>query len=70
MAGSDVRPLATLAASLVALSPLAVLARGYSLTSHFDDKSPIPSAEDVHPCQLILTRFASGQIISRVEPAT
>jgi exodeoxyribonuclease VII large subunit len=59
--------LGRLAASLEALSPLAVLARGYSLTLNYEDRSPIRSAENVHPGQLILTRLAGDQILSRVE---
>jgi exodeoxyribonuclease VII large subunit len=59
--------LGRLAASLEALSPLAVLARGYSLTLDFEDKSLIRSAKDVHPGQLILTRLAGDQVLSRVE---
>ena len=59
--------LARLAASLDALSPLAVLARGYSLTFRRDDLSLIRSADQVEPGQLIVTRLADGQITSRVE---
>ena len=58
--------LARLAASLEALSPLAVLARGYSLTFQADGKTLVRSTRDVHPGDLIHTRLASGQIISRV----
>jgi exodeoxyribonuclease VII large subunit len=59
--------LARLAAGLEALSPLAVLARGYSLTLNPDDLSLIRSPDQVQPGQLILTRLANGQITSRVE---
>ncbi len=59
--------LARLAAGLEALSPLAVLARGYSLTLNPDDLSLIRSPDRVQPGQLILTRLANGQITSRVE---
>jgi exodeoxyribonuclease VII large subunit len=59
--------LARLAASLEALSPLAVLSRGFSLTFHQDGRSLIRSADQVRPGQLIHTRLASGRIISRVE---
>jgi exodeoxyribonuclease VII large subunit len=59
--------LARLAASLEALSPLAVLSRGFSLTFHHDGNSLIRSADQVHPGQLIHTKLASGQIASRVE---
>jgi exodeoxyribonuclease VII large subunit len=61
--------LARLAASLEALSPLAVLGRGFSLTSHADGESLIRSAEEVEIGQLIRTRLAAGQITSRVESA-
>jgi exodeoxyribonuclease VII large subunit len=60
--------LGRLTASLEALSPLAVLARGYSLTFLHDGRSLIRSADDVQPGQLLLTRLANGQIASRVEP--
>jgi exodeoxyribonuclease VII large subunit len=58
--------LARLAASLEALSPLAVLARGYSLTFLADGKTLVRSSGDVHPGELILTRLSAGQIDSRV----
>jgi len=66
--------LGQLAAALEALSPLAVLARGYSLT--FKGKTDgdsegtgtlVRSADDVQVGDLIQTRLASGQILSRVE---
>ncbi len=56
-----------LAAALEALSPLGVLARGYSLTFRGDGKSLIRSAADAQPGEIIHTRLASGQITSRVE---
>jgi exodeoxyribonuclease VII large subunit len=55
-----------LAASLDALSPLGVLARGYSLTFQADEKVLVRSASDVQPDDLIHTRLASGHLISRV----
>jgi exodeoxyribonuclease VII large subunit len=58
--------LGRIAASLDALSPLAVLARGYSLT--FSENGPLlRSADDVQPGALIETRLASGRLVSRVE---
>jgi exodeoxyribonuclease VII large subunit len=66
--------LGQLAAALEALSPLAVLARGYSLT--FKGKTDgdsegtgtlVRSADDVQVGDLIQTRLAAGQILSRVE---
>ncbi len=60
--------LVRLAASLEALSPLAVLGRGYSLTFHEDGQTLIRSADEVQPGQIIVTRLAVGQIASRVMP--
>ena len=59
--------LARLAAGLEALSPLAVLARGYSLTFADDSEIPLRSPKDVRPGDLIRTRLAEGTIVSRVE---
>jgi exodeoxyribonuclease VII large subunit len=59
--------LAQLTASLEALSPLAVLARGFSLTLQPDGQTLVRSADQVEIGQLIRTRLASGQITSRVE---
>jgi exodeoxyribonuclease VII large subunit len=59
--------LARLAGRLEALSPLAVLARGYSLTFKDDGTTPLRSAGDVHPGDRIVTRLASGRVVSRVE---
>jgi exodeoxyribonuclease VII large subunit len=58
--------LARLTAALEALSPLGVLARGYSLTFRDDGVTLIRSASDVHPEDLIRTRLAEGEILSRV----
>ncbi len=60
--------LARLAAALEALSPLGVLARGYSLTLRADSHTLIRSPADVRPGDLIQTRLTSGTIQSRVEP--
>ncbi len=54
------------AAHLQALSPLAVLSRGYSITTTEDDKV-IRSPDDTQPGERIVTRVAQGKIISRVE---
>jgi exodeoxyribonuclease VII large subunit len=61
--------LARLAGRLEALSPLAVLARGYSLTFQADGTTPLRSPADVRPGDRIVTRLASGQLVSRVEPS-
>jgi len=60
--------LARLAAGLEALSPLGVLARGYSLTFRADSGDLVRAPADVRPGDLIRTRLASGQVVSRVEP--
>jgi exodeoxyribonuclease VII large subunit len=58
--------LARRAAQLEALSPLNVLARGYSLT-RTEDGRVVRAASDVEPGQRIVTRLASGEVVSRVE---
>ena len=58
-----------LAASLEALSPLGVLARGYSLTFQADGKTVIRESRDVKDGDLIHTRLAAGSISSRVVSA-
>jgi exodeoxyribonuclease VII large subunit len=57
--------LARLAAGLEALSPLAVLSRGYSLTFQ-DDNSLVHRADDVRQGDRIRTRLAAGEIHSQV----
>jgi exodeoxyribonuclease VII large subunit len=59
--------LARLAAQLEALSPLAVLARGYSITLLVDGSTVVRSADSVAPGDLIQTRLATGALTSRVE---
>lgn len=56
-----------LAAQLEALSPLGVLARGYSITLKAQDNAVIRNAGDVKPGDLIRTQTAGGSILSRVE---
>ena len=56
-----------LAARLDALSPLAVLARGYSVTQRAADGRVVRSARDLAPGEVISTRFADGRAVSRVE---
>jgi exodeoxyribonuclease VII large subunit len=58
--------LAALAAQLETLSPLNVLARGYSLTRTADGRL-VRSAAEVQPGDELVTRVASGEIVSRVE---
>jgi exodeoxyribonuclease VII large subunit len=54
------------AARLESLSPLAVLGRGYSLTQQADGRV-VRSAAGLAPGQRIITRFAAGRAMSRVE---
>jgi exodeoxyribonuclease VII large subunit len=56
-----------LAASLEALSPMGVLARGYSLTLKADGTTLIRDSNQVTTGELVHTRLASGSIASRVE---
>lgn len=54
------------AAHLEGLSPLAVLSRGYSLTSRADDGALIRDSQQVQSGETIVTRVATGEITSRV----
>ncbi|MBI3466157.1 MAG: hypothetical protein HY000_24350, partial [Planctomycetes bacterium] len=56
-----------LAAKLDALSPLLVLARGYSLTQRLPDGRLIRDASELQVGDQIATRFAAGRAISRIE---
>ncbi len=55
------------AGRLDALSPLAVLSRGYSLTQRKRDGELIRDARQIAVGEQIRTRLAQGQLISRVE---
>jgi exodeoxyribonuclease VII large subunit len=59
--------LARVAASLEALSPLAVLARGYSVTLHHGSRQALRANDEVSVGQLIESRLRRGRLISRVE---
>lgn len=56
-----------LAGQLHSLSPLGVLARGYSLTTRADDGSLVRRAAELQPGDLLRTRFHQGIATSRVE---
>jgi exodeoxyribonuclease VII large subunit len=56
-------------ARLEALSPLNVLARGYSLTCKEADQSLVRAAEQVQPGDRLVTSLQRGRIVSRVEEA-
>jgi exodeoxyribonuclease VII large subunit len=55
------------AAHLESLSPLNVLARGYSLTMKEQERTVLRSPDQVQPGDRLVTRVAHGVIISRVE---
>jgi exodeoxyribonuclease VII large subunit len=56
-----------IAGRLESLSPLGVLARGYSLTTRAADGKLVRTSSDVLPDDMIQTRLAFGSIVSRVE---
>jgi exodeoxyribonuclease VII large subunit len=60
--------IAALASRLESLSPLNVLTRGYSLT-HKVSGELVRAATEVEPGDLLVTRVAIGEIVSRVENA-
>jgi len=59
--------LAELAGRAAALSPLAVLGRGYSVTFLGDGETPLRDASEVEPGSGIRTRLAKGEVRSCVE---
>jgi exodeoxyribonuclease VII large subunit len=61
------RQLASIANQLESLSPIGVLGRGYSLTTHATDGQLIRSASNVAVGDEIRTRFGTGAAVSRVE---
>ncbi|HEY5314200.1 MAG TPA: exodeoxyribonuclease VII large subunit [Pirellulales bacterium] len=61
------RQLAGDAARLESLSPLAVLARGYSVTQREGHNEPLREAVQLQPGDVLLTRFHRGRATSRVE---
>ena len=58
--------LGTIAASLTALSPLAVLERGYSLTKRLTDGNLVRDLNTIKRGDRISTLFSSGSLISEV----
>jgi exodeoxyribonuclease VII large subunit len=58
---------AALTSHLESLSPLGVLARGYSLTTKTADGQPILDATQLRTGETIRTRLARGGMVSRVE---
>lgn len=59
--------LARLAGKIESLSPLAVLARGYTITQNAANRTVVREAKQLKVGQSIVTRFARGQVISKVE---
>ena len=59
--------LSRLAAGLEAMSPVRVLARGYSLTTRERDDSLIRRATDLRRGERIVSRLGEGSVVSRVE---
>ena len=57
----------TFAAKLEALSPLGILARGYSITIQEKNGKIIKNAENLKKNDRIRTKFAKGEITSKVE---
>ncbi len=58
--------LGAIAAQLESLSPLGVLARGYSVTQRLDSGTVVRSASDLAPGDLLRTRLEAGEVVSRV----
>ena len=56
---------AYLSAQLDSLSPLKILARGYTITTNAED-APVRSACMLSPGEVIRTRFADGMVVSKV----
>ncbi|MCZ6597625.1 MAG: hypothetical protein O7B99_08310, partial [Planctomycetota bacterium] len=59
--------LALAARSLESTSPLAVLGRGYSVTTRAGDARPLTEAGDLAPGDALESRLARGLVRSRVE---
>jgi exodeoxyribonuclease VII large subunit len=59
--------LATFAGKIETLSPLAVLARGYTITQDAKSCVAVRSAAQLRVGQTIVTRFAIGETTSTVE---
>ncbi|MEX0585559.1 MAG: exodeoxyribonuclease VII large subunit, partial [Pirellulales bacterium] len=58
---------AALTAQLDSLSPLSVLGRGYSLTHRLEDGLLVRNAGELVEGDEIVTRFAHGRVVSRVQ---
>jgi exodeoxyribonuclease VII large subunit len=58
---------ATLAGKMESLSPLAVMARGYTITRDVSTCAVVRTAKQLHIGQSLLTRFVDGEAVSKVE---
>ena len=61
------RRLALAATGLEALSPLKVLARGFSMTTVAGSSEPLTDAQNIAPGDTLETRLHSGRVTSKVE---
>lgn len=59
--------LGSMAAQLEALSPLAVLQRGYSITLDSENENPIRDTKTIEVGQKIKTKLANGSLVSMIE---
>jgi exodeoxyribonuclease VII large subunit len=59
--------LAMIAGKMASLSPLEVLARGYTITRDHESGDVIRSTKQLRTGQSIVTRFAAGEAVSTVE---
>jgi exodeoxyribonuclease VII large subunit len=59
--------LATIAGKIESLSPLEVLARGYTITQDAASGKVVRTARQLQVGQTIVTRFAAGEALSKVE---
>jgi exodeoxyribonuclease VII large subunit len=64
---ASTRRIEALTARLESLSPLAVLARGYSVTTRATDGQIVLSAAELNDGETIVSRFHEGQAVSRIE---
>ena len=63
----DALRLRGIARSLEAVSPLATVARGYSILTKLEDGALVRSAEQVKPGEQLRARLAEGELQLRVE---
>ena len=58
--------LARTAGHLAAVSPVAVLARGYSITTRDGERAPVASTDGLQVGDRLRTRLASGEVVSEI----